>query len=103
MTHRPHHLEDGSISDNGWGALAIVCVIYHVEAFLRGGRIPTPRSALDALCAALHGPWQRTSGMAVLAQGLPLAQRTRAGWGMATGICSGSIAEDFHPSLQKRA
>lgn len=40
-------------------------------------------------------------GMTVLVHGASLAQRAQAGWGMALGVCSGSIAEDSHPCLQK--
>lgn len=94
MTPRPHHLEDGSITDDGWGALAMVCVIYNMEVFLHNARTPTPRTALDVPRAALCGPWRHTLGMTVLAQGLPLAQRTRAGRGIARSICNGSLTED---------
>lgn len=39
--------------------------------------------------------------MAVLVHGVFLVQRTLAVWGMAPSVCSGSIAEESHPSLQK--
>lgn len=89
-------------------ALAVGHVYNHVEVFLYGDGTPTPRTSLDAPCVASHGLWlcalvPGTLGMAVLVQGLPLAQRTWAGWGMAAGICSGSIAEGSCTSLRKRA
>lgn len=70
---------------------------------ISGTAPPPPRNLLDAPPAAWHGLWQCTPGMAVLAQGLPPAQRTRAEPAVIPGICSGSIAEHSHPSLPKNA
>lgn len=45
-------------------------------------------------CDSLSWPWLSLS-MVFLVQG------TEAVWGMAPGVCSGSIADDSHPSLQE--
>lgn len=65
------------------------------------GVLFTPMADLGALHAALCGLWWCILGMAVLVHGVSIAQRTWAVWGMAPGVCSGSTAEDSHPSLQK--
>lgn len=63
--------------------------------------LSSPRSDLAALHAALCGLCWRILGRAVIAPGVSLAQRTQAVWGVAPAVCSGSIAEYSHPSLQK--